>query len=372
MKYRILVTGGAGFIGSHIVDLLIKEGHEVVIYDNLEPLVHRGKPDYLNPEAEFIKADVRDCDELAKAMRDVDIISHQAAAGGFALSNFEIKKFCEVNDCGMANILQCIINEKLDIKKLIVASSVAVYGEGKCFCEEHGFFSPEIRSREQMERKEWEIKCPECKKEAKPVPTDEKKELCPESVYSVNKLSQEKMALVFGKNFGIDVAALRYFVTYGERQSLNNAYTGSCAIFSSRIKNNKAPIIFENGLQSRDYVHVSDVARANLLVMNSKKVKNDVFNVGTGRQITIRQVAEKLIEAYSSNIEPRISNEYRVGEVRHIFADISKIKNLGFKPEVRFEEGILNLVSWANSQKDIEDNFDKVEKERKERMAGWK
>ncbi len=368
MSYKVLVTGGAGFIGSHIVDKLVEEGHDVTIYDNIEPVVHKGSPDYINRKAKLIKGDVLDYEKLCKAMEDVDIVSHQAAAGGFALSNYKIRKFTMVNDVGSANILQCILDNDLDIKKLIVASSVAVYGEGKYQCDEHGIFYPKVRESTQLDKKQWEIRCPSCNKPAKPLPTDESKPLEPESVYSINKLAAEKLFLYFGKTYNVPTVALRYFVTYGNRQSLTNAYTGSCAIFSSRIKNNKPPIIFEDGLQSRDYIHVSDVARANVLVMN-KKVKNDVFNVGTGKAVTIKEVADTLINSYGSKLKSEVPGKFRKGEVRHIFADISKIKELGFEPKVNFNDGIREFVDWVNVQKNIEDNFDKVEKEREAIMG---
>jgi len=261
---RILVTGGAGFIGSHLVDALVEKGHDVVIYDSLEPQVHQKNkiPDYLNKRAEFVKSDVRDKNKLKEVVRNVDIVCHQAAMVGVGQSMYQIESYMDVNTLGTAKLLDILVNEEHSVKKLVVASSMSVYGEGKYTCEECGVGYPKLRPKEQLSAKEWEMKCPNCGKEVKAVPTDEDKPLHPTSIYAISKRDQEEMSLVTGRAYGIPTVALRYFNVYGPRQSLSNPYTGVCAIFSSRIKNNSDPIIFEDGWQSRDFTSVYDIVQA--------------------------------------------------------------------------------------------------------------
>jgi len=358
---KILVTGGAGFIGSHIVDALV-EKHEVTIYDNLEPQVHEKVPGYLNKKAKFIRGDVTDANRLKKVVCDMDVIFHQAAAVGVGQSMYQVERYVNINSNGTAKLLDILANEEHSVKKLIVASSMSIYGEGEYECPDCGVVYPKMRPEKQLKKKEWEIRCPECGKVAKPVPTDEDKPLHPTSVYAVTKRDQEEMCLAVGHAYGIPTVALRYFNVYGVRQSLSNPYTGVCAIFSSRIKNNNPPIIYEDGLQARDFVSVSDIVQANLLVLNKRSADYEAFNVGVGKPIAILDIADILIGLYKKKIKPRIAGKYRPGDIRYCYSDISKIKKLGYKPRTKFEDGIKDLARWGETQK-AKDRFEEARKE---------
>ncbi|RLI76571.1 nucleoside-diphosphate sugar epimerase [Archaeoglobales archaeon] len=362
MKYKILVTGGAGFIGSHLVDKLVEGGHDVVVLDNLEPQVHSKKPDYLNPKAEYIFEDVRNEELLSNLLSDVEIIFHQAAAVGVGQSMYEIRRYVDANTYATAKLLDLIVNTENSVRELIVASSMSIYGEGAYECDNCGEVHPKLREEEQLKRREWELRCPNCGEIVKPTPTSEEKPLHPTSIYAITKRDQEEMCLTIGRAYGIPTVALRYFNVYGPRQSLNNPYTGVCAIFSARIKNGKPPLIFEDGLQTRDFVSVHDVVRANILAMESSNANYEAFNVGTGKVISILKVAKTLIELYGSRIKPEITNKYRAGDIRHCFADISKIKKLGYEPKVSFEEGMKELVKWGEKV-EAKDRFDEAYKE---------
>lgn len=360
---KILVTGGAGFIGSHLVDALI-EKHEVGVLDNLEPQVHtKSKPDYLNENATYIFGDVRDKEVLRKALEGVEVIFHEAAAVGVGQSIYQVEKYVEVNTMATAKLLDILVNEEHEVKKLIVASSMSIYGEGTYECEDCSFVYPELRTEEQLKQREWEMNCPKCGKIVKPILTSEDKPLHPTSIYAITKRDQEEMCLTVGRAYGIPTVALRYFNVYGPRQSLNNPYTGVCAIFSARIKNGNPPLIFEDGLQSRDFVSVHDIVEANLLAMESTNANYEVFNVGTGRPTNILEIAQILIKLYGKDLKPVITNKYRAGDIRHCFADISKIKNkLGYKAKVEFEEGMKKLATWGG-KKEVVDTFDKAHEE---------
>jgi dTDP-L-rhamnose 4-epimerase len=258
------------------------------------------------------------------------------------------------------------VNEEHNIKKLIVASSMSIYGEGKYECSECGVLYPPLRSNEQLGRREWEMRCPSCDKIVKPVPTDENKPLQPTSIYAISKKDQEEMCLAIGRAYGLPTVALRYFNIYGPRQALSNPYTGVCAIFSSRIKNNNPPIIFEDGLQTRDFISVHDIVQANKLVMEKSKADYEMFNVGTGKPVSILDIARTLSKLYGKNIRPEIVNKYRSGDIRHCYADISKLRKLGFKPSVSFEDGMRELVEWGLTQ-EAEDRSDAAYQELKER-----
>ena len=370
MSKKVLVTGGAGFIGSHLVDKLIELGHEVVVFDNLEPQVHgdgQRIPEYLNKECEFIKGDIRNRDELKKALKGKEIIFHQAAVVGVGQSMYEINKYTEVNILGTANLLDILANENHRVEKLIIASSMSVYGEGKYRCVKCGVVYPKLRSLSQLKRGEWEMRCPLCNQEVESLPTDEDKPLYPTSVYAISKRDQEEMCLTIGRAYNISTIALRYFNVYGPRQALSNPYTGIAAIFSSRILNDNPPCIFEDGRQSRDFTHISDIVRANLLAMQNKKADCEVFNVGTGRPLSVLDIAQGLIGELKSSVDIDIVRKYRVGDIRHCYANVSKIqKKLGFKPRLKFEEGISDLVEWVKRQKAV-DQFWKSQRELKKK-----
>lgn len=349
---KVLVTGGAGFIGSHLVDALIELGYGVRVFDNLEPQVHGlnlDKPDYINPEAEFVKGDVRFINRLEKAMTDVDIIFHEASAVGSGQSFFKISKYVAVNSLGTANLLQILINKKIRIKKLIVASSMSIYGEGKYLCSRCGVVYPPLRSTHQMKLGLWEMKCPNCSANVVPLPIDEEKPLAPTTIYGITKRDQEDLTMTVARAFNIPAICLRYFTVYGPRQSLSNPYAGIFAIFVSRILDGESPPIFEDGLETRDFIHVKDVVKANILALESN-INEGIFNVGTGSPTSILSLANMLIRKMDSKVIPVLSGKFRPGEVRHGFADNSKIaKRLGFQPSVKIEDGISDQIHWLSS-----------------------
>ncbi|MBL7198536.1 MAG: NAD-dependent epimerase/dehydratase family protein [Anaerolineae bacterium] len=361
MAEKVLVTGGAGFIGSHLVDALLAAGHEVRVLDNLEPQVHGGLrergqwPGYLAAECERILGDVRDRDTLRKAIQGAEVIFHQAAAVGVGQSMYAIEHYVDANTRGTAVLLDVLANEKHNVRKLLVASSMSIYGEGRYRCPEHGETSPRLRPVEQLARRDWEMRCPTCGARADPLPTDEDKPLYPTSVYAITKRSQEEMCLAVGLAYGLPTVALRYFNAYGTRQALSNPYTGVAAIFSGRLLNGKQPVIFEDGLQSRDLTHVKDIVQANLLALERDEMDYGAFNVGTGRQLTILDVAEALNDHLGNEGEPEIVHRFRAGDIRHCYADIRRIQAMGFQPTVRFEDGVAELVNWVRSQTATDD-----------------
>jgi dTDP-L-rhamnose 4-epimerase len=368
---KILVTGGAGFIGSYLVDALVAKGRDVRVFDNLEAQVHgagRQVPEYLNPRAELIIGDVRDRSALKGALEGVDVVFHYAAAVGVGQSMYEIRRYVEANTLGGATLLDILANERPAVRKLIVASSMSIYGEGKYECGKCGVAYPQLRGDDQLRERKWEMLCPSCGREMQPLPTDEGKPLFPTSIYAVTKRDHEEMFLCFGRAYGIPTVALRLFNVYGPRQALSNPYTGVAAIFSSRLLNGQPPVIYEDGQQSRDFVHVDDVVRASLLAMERDEADYEVFNVGTGRSVTIFEIARMLIDSLADGkIEPQIVGKYRRGDIRHCFADIGKIRDrLGFAPQVRFEEGVSDLTGWVREQESA-DRFHEVDRELKDK-----
>jgi dTDP-L-rhamnose 4-epimerase len=349
---KVLVTGGAGFIGSHLVDKLVEEGHQVRVYDCLEPQVHHGnKPSFLNDKAEYIFADIRDKEKLKEALKDIEVVSHQASQVGVGQSMYEIEKYVSHNSVGTAVLLDLIVNTENKVKKIIVASSMSIYGEGAYKCGNCGAVYPYLRSEEQLKERAWEMKCPKCGEEVRPQATSEEKPLFPTSIYATTKRSQEEMCLEVGRAYKIPTVALRYFNVYGPRQSLSNPYTGVAAIFLSRVKNDKNPLIFEDGRQSRDFIYISDIVQANMLVLEKDKADYDFFNVGTGKPHSILDIAETIISLYGKELKPEILGKFRAGDIRHCYSDISKIsKKLGFKPAVSFKEGMKKLIKWSETQ----------------------
>ena len=368
MSKSILVTGGAGFIGSFLVDELIKRKHSVRILDNIEPQVHNGKiPGYLNKNAELIKKDIGDDSALKEAIKDIDIIFHYAAMVGVGQSMYQINRYNDVNAMGTSKLMDILVNSEHNVKKLIVASSMSTYGEGSYKCDDCGIVEPQLRPEEQMAKHEWELKCPNCNNILKPMPTKESKRQDINSVYALTKKFQEDLVLNIGKTYGIPSVALRFFNVYGPRQSLSNPYTGVAAIFISRIKNNNQPIIFEDGNQSRDFISVHDIVNASILSMERNAANYELFNVGTGKQITIKQIADAIARLYGRNTKLVITNKFRKGDVRHCFADITKIKDkLDFEVKVNFEDGINELIAWSKDAEAI-DKIDQATKELKEK-----
>lgn len=352
MAKRVLITGGAGFVGSHVADALLRQGHEVRIFDNLTPQVHHdGWPDYLTKEAELVRGDMRHLDEVKRAVAGVDVIFHLAAAVGVGQSMYEISHYMGSNTQGTANLLQALLDTNVKIEKLIVASSMSIYGEGKYLCSECGEVAPAPRGTEQLKAKRWEMLCPVCGGVLKPVPTDESKPLQCTSVYALSKKDQEEMTLLFGRTYGLPVVALRYFNIYGTRQALSNPYTGVAAIFASRLLNRRAPMVFEDARQMRDFVSVHDVVQANLLAMERREADGMALNIGSGDPITIGDVARQLTRCMGETIPAEVTGKYRAGDIRHCFADISNAQRvLGYKPRYRFADGIAELVEWLRSQ----------------------
>jgi dTDP-L-rhamnose 4-epimerase len=370
MGESILVTGGAGFIGSHLVDELLEDGNRVRVFDNLDPQVHgdlreRGSwPAYCNPGAEYVAGDVRDRDALLRALKDIDVVFHLAARVGVGQSMYEINSYIDVNIAGTSVLLDILANDRdmqERVRKLIVASSMSNYGEGAYECPIHGRVYPQLRPTEQLSARQWEVRCPyeidsrdaghsrQCGKILRPIPTPEEKPQYSGSVYAIAKKTQEELCQVVGSAYEIPTVALRFFNTYGTRQALSNPYTGVLAIFSGRLLNEQPPVIFEDGLQIRDFVHVSDIVQANTLAMNHSEASG-VYNVGSGRPTTILEVAQRLGKQIGSSQQPEILNLYRAGDIRHCYADVRRIQALGYAPQVGFEQGVAGLVEWLQDQ----------------------
>ncbi len=366
MKKHILITGGAGFIGSFLTDELVRQGYKVRIFDNLEPQVHNGmKPSYLNPKAEFVKGDVQDYKSLKKALDGIDIVYHLAARVGVGQSNYQIKDYSVENVGGMANLLDIIVNKKLPIKKILMTASMTSYGEGDCECAKCGIVAPSLRSDAQMKKKDWRLYCPKCDKKVTPISTQERSSFNNNSIYALTKNVQEEMLMIIGKMYGIPVTSLRCFNVYGPRQSLSNPYTGVSAIFISRLKNNNQPVIYEDGLQSRDFISVHDVVDALILAMENKKADYQIFNMGSGVPTSIKDIAVTLAMLLKKDIQPKMTGEFRINDIRHCFADNLKIKKmLGWKPKVTLKKGLKELIDWSKNEEAI-DSFEKAEKELK-------
>jgi dTDP-L-rhamnose 4-epimerase len=365
MSKKVLITGGAGFVGSHLADGLLRAGHHVRILDELTPQVHpSGRPDYLSKDVELAVGDVRDPNRLREVLAGTDVVFHFAATVGVGQSMYEISRYMSVNTQGTAELLQAILDSKNPPEKIVVASSMSIYGEGRYICSECGkSASPAVRSVEQLKSTRWEMHCDECGGVLRPVPTDETKPSEINSMYALSKRNQEELCLIYGRTYGLPVTALRFFNIYGTRQALSNPYTGVAAVFASRMLNGKPPLIFEDGEQMRDFVHVNDIVRANLLAMERPESNGHVINVGCGKPITIRTVAEILARSLGKDVLPVITNKYRAGDIRHCYADITKAKMLlGYEPQVTHEEGFLELAEWLRGQK-AEDKADTMLKE---------
>lgn len=352
MSETVLVTGGAGFIGSFVVDALVARGDHVIVYDAIEPQVHRNgaRPAYVNNEAEFIQADVRNRRQLEAAIGRADVISHQAAMVGVGQSMYQIDRYVDVNNRGTAVLFDILVNSKHRVRKVVVPGSMSAYGEGRYHCPVDGQVAPPLRTESQMQRQEWELRCTLCGSPLTPMLTDEEKPFQVNSVYAITKAVQEQLALNVGRAFGIPTVVLRYFNVFGPRQSLDNPYTGVAAIFMSRLKNQRPPLVFEDGMQTRDFVSVHDVAVANLAVIDDARADYGVFNVGAGRQVSILAIAKTLAKLLGRDFEPTITGQFRKGDVRHCSADISHIsKTLDWAPQVSLETGLQELIAWSET-----------------------
>ena len=348
---RILVTGGAGFVGSHTADALVQAGHEVCIYDNLISQVHSGGDTYIPKGANFVLGDIRDLGKLSSVVRDAEVIFHLAAAVGVGQSMYCISDYISTNNLGTANLLQAVLDTRCAPEKIVIASSMSIYGEGKYLCMECGEVAPPPRPVKQLKDKTWETLCPECEETVTPVPTSEDKPLRCTSIYALSKKDQEEMTLLFGHTYQIPVVALRYFNIYGTRQSLSNPYTGVAAIFASRLMNGKSPVIFEDGKQMRDFVSVHDIVQANLLAMERSGADGKAVNIGSGNPVTISQVAAELQKTLGTSLPVEITGKYRAGDVRHCYGDISEAAELfGYTPQWSMSEGMGELAEWLESQ----------------------
>src|SRR5213078_2912377 len=353
MAKRALVTGGAGLIGSHVTDLLVREGWKVRCLDNLEPQTHRrGRPAWINEKAEFVYADLRDRDTIAAALEDIDVVFHQAAYGGYMP---EIAKYVHVNSLGTAQMLEVIREKKLPIKKIVVASSQAVYSEGAGECPKHGLVFPPVRPVEQLRRGDWQVHCPLCDAIIGSVPTPENAPVGGETVYGLTKMDQERLVLLWGKQVGIPTVALRYSCTYGPRQSIFNPYTGVIAIFCTRLLNNLAPMLYEDGKQTRDFSFVEDVARANLLAAETGKLDGLEVNIGSGKGTPIYEIAELLSDVLKIDTAAEINGQFRPGEMRYLTSDMTLAESAGYRPTVGLSEGIARYIDWIRTQSDIRD-----------------
>lgn len=354
---KVLISGGAGFIGSNLALKLIKRGYQVVILDNLSRQIHGD--DYnksftynlIKDKCKFIKGDVRDIESWENALTGIDVVVHLAAETGTGQSMYEIGKYVDVNIGGTSRLLEVVTNKNTTVKKIIVASSRAVYGEGKYKCDEHGIVYPLSRDDSDMSVGDFEVKCPICKQKVVMMPTDEESKLQPNSVYGHAKKSQEELCMIVGKAINIPVVAFRFQNVYGPGQSLKNPYTGILSIFSTSIKNGNTLNVFEDGLCTRDFVYIDDVTDAIILGIENDSANYQSFNVGSGEKIDVLTIANLLKIKYNSDVDVMISGNYRLGDIRNNLGDLSKIRTLlGYEPKVKFNEGITLFVDWVEKQ----------------------
>jgi dTDP-L-rhamnose 4-epimerase len=348
----ILITGGAGFIGSHVADELIRHGYRVRALDNLTEQVHGGDPlppDYLSEAVDLIRGDIRDAVTVRRALEGVDAVFHFAAMVGVGQSMYEVAQYTEVNNVGTAVLLEALISRP--VERLIVASSMSLYGEGLYRAIDGSTHAGIERSITQLKRADWEVRTSDGEVLI-PLPTPEDKQPSLASVYALSKFDQERLCLMIGRAYGIPTVALRFFNVFGTRQSLSNPYTGVLAIFASRILNGNAPMIFEDGLQKRDFVHVYDVAQACRLALEAERAAGNVFNVGSGQAYTICEIATRIANVLGrEDLRPEITGQYRVGDIRHCFADITRAREiLGYEPSVSLEDGMVELAGWLGGQ----------------------
>ena len=383
VKGKALITGGAGFIGSYIVDELLARGYEVRVFDNLEPQVHGalrengGRPEYLSRDVELIIGDVRDTDAVTRALEGVDILFHQAALVGVPQSMYDIRRYTDINALGGATVLDAAMNDRGvrdRLRKMVVASSMSIYGEGAYRCPDHGVVAPKVRPLTQLQQHRWAMECPQrgCGKVVTATPTTEEKPLQPLSIYAIGKRDHEEMFLSVGRAYSIPTVALRYWQVYGQRQALSNPYTGVGAIFCSRILAGNAPPVYEDGGQLRDFVHAKDIARANVLALESTTATDHAINIGTGNPISIADVAWTLIKEMGADrdgLAPNVLHEFRPGDTRDCFPDISLARELlGYQPQITFAQGATELVGWVREQRGhAVDRFEVAQKELRER-----
>jgi dTDP-L-rhamnose 4-epimerase len=356
---RVLVTGGAGFIGSHTVDQLLAKGYEVRILDNLQARVHpQGAPDYLPHDAELMVGDVANRDDLGRALGAVDYVMHLAAYQDYML---DFSTFIKVNTMSSALLFELVLERRLPIRKVVFASSQSVAGEGRYRCDEHGAMTPEPRSVDQLERADWDIHCPFCGRVMDSLLIDEGASR-PHTAYGISKYTIELLAQRLGARYGIPTACMRYTYVQGARNSFFNAYSGICRIFALRIRHGRPPVCFEDGRQLRDYVNVKDVARANLLAMEAPRNGHRVYNVGGGRAITVLEFAEIMLKACGSTMEPSVPGQFRVGDTRHTVADITAMRELGWQPTISVEQSVAEYLEWMARYRNTRGYLDEAER----------
>ena len=375
MKLRVLITGGAGFIGSHIALKLIENGYEVTVLDNLLEQIHGADPNKTSPlycsikdKVRFIKGDVCNKQLLGQALEDADYVIHLAAETGTGQSMYEIKRYIDVNIGGTALLLDILTNTKNQVKRVVVAESRAIYGEGKYHCEKCGEVYPTERKDKDMAKGDFECHCPKCGGKGQLVATTEDSVIHPSSVYGIGKQVQGQLVHLICKNIGIESVSFRYQNVYGPGQSLTNPYTGILSIFSSRIKSHKGINIFEDGKETRDFVYIDDVVDATIAGMEIPEANSHVFNVGTGIATNVLTVAQTLCKHYGIEVPLTVSGNYRLGDIRHNYADISQAKQiLEFKPKWTFDAGIKQFTDWVNQQELQTDNYEASLEEMKQK-----
>lgn len=364
MIKNVLISGGAGFIGSNIALKLLKKGYNVTVLDNFSKQVHgeNYQESYLlnriSGKVNIIKGDVRNPQDWIKGLKGQDAIIHLAAETGTGQSMYEINKYCEVNISGTSIMLDLLANGKIKIKKLIIASSRAVYGEGRYSCHDHGEIYPKTRTELDLIEGRFDCQCPICGQKSKLLSTHENSKIDPQSIYGISKYTQEQLCLVTGKSLNIPTVSFRYQNVYGPGQSLSNPYTGILSIFSTQIKNNNSINIFEDGKESRDFVYIDDVTDATILGLENDNANFKIYNVGSGKPISVLEIAKKLISIYNSKIELKITGNFRLGDIRHNYADLENInRDLDYQPKFSFDEGITQFTSWVNTQNIPKDHY---------------
>lgn len=365
MSINILITGGSGFIGSNLSLRLLDKGYTITVLDNLSEQIHGPNAEVTSPlyksikdKVNLIKGSVTDRGTVIHAIRNQDIIIHLAAETGTGQSMYNIEHYTTVNIGGTALLLDVLANTKHQVRKFIVASSRAIYGEGKYACDDLGIVYPAHRTDADMKKGDFEVKYPGCSGQLKALPTDEDSKIHPSSVYGITKQNQEQMVMTVCPAIGISPVAFRYQNVYGPGQSLSNPYTGILSIFSTLIKNRKEINVFEDGRETRDFVFIDDVVRATILGIEKEEANNGIFNVGSGTPLEVNTVVKELLYNFNMSVPIKISGNYRVGDIRHNYADLSKItKTLGFEPETNFSAGIKKFVAWVNTQELPDDHY---------------
>lgn len=363
---NILITGGAGFIGSNLSLKLIEKGHTVTVLDNLSPQIHGENPENsplymaIKDNVRFIKGDVRIRDDWSVALKGQDAVVHYAAETGTGQSMYEIERYVDVNIKGTGILLDILANDEHTIKKIVVASSRSIYGEGKYSCPNCGIVYPNARIDDDMLNEDFAVKCPQCSIDVEILATDEESKIHPSSLYGITKQNQEQMVMIMGNALNIPAVAFRYQNVYGPGQSLSNPYTGILSIFSTLIMNGKTINIFEDGKESRDFVYIDDVISATIMGIEDDRANGHIFNVGYGEPVDVLTVAQTLVGAYDKNVEIKVSGQYRLGDIRHNYADLKRIEEtLGFKPSYSFKSGITKFANWVITQNIQKDTFEK-------------